>query len=159
MNGVMFDHNSVRLAEVTDGTSNTFIFSEHAHGILDAESQAYLQWWQTGWWSDAFFDTNYTINAHRRFAKEIVQDGWFWVPLESASSFHPGGANFAFTDGSVKFLKETIASWEIDYADLGSPLGVTYGPCGEFLMGNARPQVYQALSTRNGGEVISHDSL
>lgn len=90
MNGVMFDHNSVRLAEVTDGTSNTFIFSEHAHGILDAESQAYLQWWQTGWWSDAFFDTNYTINAHRRFAKEIVQDGWFWVPLESASSFHPG---------------------------------------------------------------------
>ena len=34
-----------------------------------------------------------------------------WVTAEGASSFHPGGCNFAFCDGSVKFIKETIASW------------------------------------------------
>ena len=41
-------------------------------------------------------------------------------------SWHPGGANFAFCDGSVKFLKATT--------DLG---------------------VLSALGTRAGGEVIS----
>ncbi|MGO9463323.1 MAG: DUF1559 domain-containing protein [Isosphaeraceae bacterium] len=55
-------------------------------------------------------------------------------------SQHPGGANFSFCDGSVKFLKETI--------DMGNP--------------NFTPPinigVYRQLSTRKGGEVISSDT-
>jgi prepilin-type processing-associated H-X9-DG protein len=55
-------------------------------------------------------------------------------------SVHPGGANFSFMDGSVKFLKETI--------DMGNP--------------NFTPPinigVYRQLSTRKGGEVISSDT-
>jgi prepilin-type processing-associated H-X9-DG protein len=47
----------------------------------------------------------------------------------NSSSYHPGGCNFAFADGSVKFLKDTIST-----------------------------QVYWALGTRAGGEVISSDS-
>ena len=47
----------------------------------------------------------------------------------SFRSFHPGGCNFAFADGSVKFIKQTI--------------------------GDA---TYQALGTRAGGEVISADA-
>jgi prepilin-type N-terminal cleavage/methylation domain-containing protein/prepilin-type processing-associated H-X9-DG protein len=43
-------------------------------------------------------------------------------------SFHPGGANFAFADGSVKFIKQTIAT-----------------------------PTYMALGTRAGGEVVSAD--
>jgi prepilin-type processing-associated H-X9-DG protein len=47
----------------------------------------------------------------------------------NSSSYHPGGCNFAFADGSVKFLKDSINT-----------------------------QVYWALGTRAGGEVISADS-
>jgi prepilin-type processing-associated H-X9-DG protein len=43
-------------------------------------------------------------------------------------SFHPGGANFAFADGSVKFIKNSI-----------------------------NLVTYRALGTRNLGEIISAD--
>ena len=46
-----------------------------------------------------------------------------WV--ESPSSFHPGGANFAFCDGSVRFIKDSISSWPFNPAS-GYPNGVTY---------------------------------
>ena len=42
---------------------------------------------------------------------------------------HPGGANFLFADGSVKFLKNTISL-----------------------------PTYCALGSRNGGEVVSGDA-
>ena len=56
-------------------------------------------------------------------------------------SQHPGGANFLFCDGSVKFLKETI--------DMGNP---NYTP-------PISKGVYRQLSTRNGGEVVSSDNF
>lgn len=47
----------------------------------------------------------------------------------NASSNHPGGCNFAFADGSVKFIKDSVSM-----------------------------QVYESLGTRASGEVISSDS-
>jgi prepilin-type N-terminal cleavage/methylation domain-containing protein/prepilin-type processing-associated H-X9-DG protein len=55
-------------------------------------------------------------------------------------SQHPGGANFAFGDGSVRFLKATI--------DMGSPVFGAQNNIG----------VYRKLSTKRGGEVISSDA-
>ena len=78
--------------------------------------------------------------------------------VEAASSFHPGGANFAFADGSVKFLKDTIDTWPFDQGT-GLPIGVTGDPGTPYTLAPGRRfGVYQALSTRNGGEVISADA-
>jgi prepilin-type N-terminal cleavage/methylation domain-containing protein/prepilin-type processing-associated H-X9-DG protein len=48
----------------------------------------------------------------------------------NAQSFHPGGANFTFADGSVKFIKDSVSM-----------------------------PIYWALGTRAYGEVISSDSF
>jgi prepilin-type N-terminal cleavage/methylation domain-containing protein/prepilin-type processing-associated H-X9-DG protein len=153
--GVISDFASRKLAEITDGTSNTMLFGEKAHGLLSPADRAYFHWWQSGFWYDAFFDTTYPINAQKKFGTQI-RNGWWWVPVQAASSFHPGGANFAMADGSVRFMKETIGTWPINLNDpFGDPIGVTYGSCGETQLGAAIPSVYQALSSRSGNEVIS----
>jgi hypothetical protein len=40
----------------------------------------------------------------------------------------------------------------------GHPIGVSYGPSGEYQFGNSRPQVYQFLSSRKVGEIVSSDA-
>ncbi|WP_165225371.1 DUF1559 domain-containing protein [Aquisphaera insulae] len=156
--GVIFPGSSIRLGAITDGTSNTFAFGEHAHGILAPGDQKTSQHWHSGWWGDTQFDTINAINAYRTLRREIAAGAW-WIPLRSASSFHPGGANFAFCDGSVRFLKESIDTWPIDVDNGADPVGIAYGPdYGEYRWGAAKPRVYQALSTRDNGEVVGGDS-
>jgi prepilin-type processing-associated H-X9-DG protein len=165
MNGLFHIRSAVTLASITDGTSNTLAFSERAHTLLDPPSAVSWNWWTSGNYGDTLFCTMYPMNPFRRlnglpadqFADSTGDDRH--APfLVSASSLHPGGANFAFADGSVRFIKESIDSWTQDPAT-GIAAGLTFNPTGPYIeAGIVRRGVYQALSTRNGGEALSADS-
>ncbi len=177
-NGVMFfvgfppeigkSGSPVNIAGITDGTSNTMAFGERAHGMLaqiSADEMYDWQWWTSGNNGDTLFTTYHPLNPHRKIKNFQCNGGCqnlggghsTWV--NSASSFHPGGANFTLMDGSVRFLKDTIDSWPIDN-DTGFPRGVTRPlPLLWVVDPSARMGVYQALSTRAGNEIISSDSL
>jgi prepilin-type N-terminal cleavage/methylation domain-containing protein/prepilin-type processing-associated H-X9-DG protein len=161
--GTMNNGMVVRLSEITDGTSNTLMLGERAFGIMSPSDQQFYCWWNSGYWGDTSFDTMYPLNYAFRARQQIAQFGWWRVPLSASGSFHPGGANFAMCDGSVRFLKETINSWQINTNS--NQLGGGPDPVGlQFInsvwnMGTAVPGIFQALSTRSGGEVISADAL
>ena len=167
--GVIVGEFDVSISSITDGTSNTVMIGETSlsaaklTGTGGWADPLQARWWQIGFWYSGEYDHEFPINAYKRlnvsgFPVGSVAPG-DWTFVESASSMHPGGANFAFCDGSVHFIKETIQSWGPYNNATGDPVGFVYGgTCGENNIGTAIPGVYQALATRNGGEVISADA-
>ena len=77
--------------------------------------------------------------------------------VNGASSFHPGGVNVAFCDGSVRFIKESIDCWAYE-PTTGYPLGVTRNVSPWIVGPTAKIGVWQAIASCNGGEVISADA-
>jgi prepilin-type N-terminal cleavage/methylation domain-containing protein/prepilin-type processing-associated H-X9-DG protein len=159
----------VTVAAITDGTSNTIAFSEHAHGLLSSSdpenSFNKWNWWVSGNYGDTAFTVFYPINVQKRTQNwdDGVTSGGYTEGgafLNAATSFHPGGANFAFCDGSVRFLKDSISTWPLD--NTGTPPGATMNQTTKVWSvtdtTQFRPGVYQALGTINGGEVISADA-
>ncbi len=131
----MFHMNSrVRIADVTDGTSNTFLvaevqdelngtpnsnrlpgsdrrynFSSNSDGNPPTDISEYL----------VGMELNDPINANHRDTA-----GFYNNNGEYAGSYHVGGAQFLMTDGSVRFVSQNI-----------------------------NMNVYQGVSTRGNGEV------
>jgi prepilin-type processing-associated H-X9-DG protein len=126
----MFDVNNgqtVKLASVTDGTSNTIAAGE----CLPAQ-RADNNVWE---WNSGGYGTTVPISYPCKVSCTVA--GWGSSNWASRCAYtntgfkskHPGGANFVFVDGSVHFLKQTIAM-----------------------------PTYCALGSRNGGEVLSADA-
>jgi prepilin-type processing-associated H-X9-DG protein len=156
--GLAYVNSAVRFASVTDGLSNTILFSEHAHSLLDDDSGRDWHWWFDGAYGDTLFRTLFPMNPQRKLDAGAVSLNASNAYVEAASSLHPGGVNFAFADGSIKFIKDTIDTWPFD-PGTGLPIGVTGDPGTPYqLAPGTRFGVYQALSTRYSGEVISADA-
>jgi prepilin-type processing-associated H-X9-DG protein len=158
----------ITIASIRDGTSNTMLWSENTTAKVPTSNPHYgaLQVVTTTWsaptdW-ESLFDSSYPPNA---VGTQLDPNGlWAVFSVNVASSLHPGGVNVSFCDGSVHFIKNTINAWRAN-DNWGGPnpafFTVTTDPVTGFtsysLTAAGMPGVWQALSTRNGGEVISSD--
>jgi prepilin-type N-terminal cleavage/methylation domain-containing protein/prepilin-type processing-associated H-X9-DG protein len=148
-NGVMYRNSMIRIAAITDGTSQTIMVGERAWSI------------NNGTWvgvvtngvirrgpanpcpptGAAYYLAATLVQAHCNVMNTIQDpDGG----LDDFSSRHPGGANLLFADGSVRFLKSVLGN------NGSNPDGSTIYSTGS--------KILQALGTRAGGEVVSSDS-
>ena len=144
-------NHGVRIAQITDGTSNTFMVCDHP-----PDANFIFGWWMAASGQDGSGNIEISLGANEYAvgldpADPFVAAAGFpgltcpFQPPNSTSgyhfgpgslnnfcdlfhywSFHPGGANFAFGDASVRFLN----------------YGVT-------------PLVMMALSTKSGGETVN----
>jgi prepilin-type N-terminal cleavage/methylation domain-containing protein/prepilin-type processing-associated H-X9-DG protein len=161
LNGVIYCDSIVTIAQISDGTSNTFLFGEHARTNLQIYDPGYALsdgQWNSGRPYDTMVCTFYPPNpglsgGNVGTAANVIKTGFY--PY-SASSQHPGGVNMAFSDGSVKFIKNTISSWSFS-ATGTEPNGVTYSNYVYTITPGSFIGVWQQLSTRNGGEAVSAD--
>jgi len=172
-NGLFYVGSATTIADITDGTSNTMGFGERAHGKLPGGDLNNWNWWTSGNYGDTMFCTffppnpqNKALNLYTDAVNGGSMDGGCDPFVASLSSYHPGGVNVAFMDGSVRFLKDSISSWKNSPAN-GFPPGITRLPyTGTHVDPDSKyvitigtyMGVYQQLSTRAGNEAISADA-
>lgn len=139
--GMIYVNSGVKMAEVTDGTSNTFLIGERP------PSNNLLYGWQWAGAGDhpSFGTTDVALGVLERpitpsAAPDFFRDGILDDPQNLHRyhfwSLHPGGANWAMTDGSVRFI--TYAA--------GGPQATSGEP--------VTPTIIEALATRAGGEFL-----
>ncbi len=148
-NGSLSDVAPIRFASIIDGLSHTILGTERAtftYREWGAEVFGNRGWYFRGGMRDTLFTGSTPPNAYRHIDR----------PALGASSLHPGGVNVLFADGSVRFVTETVQSWEFDTTE-GSPAGAHFVPPG-YWTNLPAPGVWQALSTRGGGEAVSDGS-
>lgn len=123
--------NGVTLASITDGTSGTMLAGEQIMRVTlwNAWVEANQSVGSTAIPLNYLHpDAIITASGSSRRSNGANAQGQ-WTWWYSFRSQHPGGGNFAMADGSVRFIKQTISM-----------------------------PIYQALSTRGMGEVVSSDA-
>jgi prepilin-type N-terminal cleavage/methylation domain-containing protein/prepilin-type processing-associated H-X9-DG protein len=113
--GAMRQNGPTRITEITDGTSTTTLFSEAAGRTLQyytgKVSVPYDASKITGpIWADS--DNRLTVTGTSADGLSAFGTGPCAMNCNNLQgdiyAFHPGGANVAFADGSVRFVKESI---------------------------------------------------
>ncbi|MFO0888797.1 MAG: DUF1559 domain-containing protein [Isosphaeraceae bacterium] len=91
MTGVIYAHSSTRLAEISDGTSNTILFGEHlSTASFDAQTQPTYHPWNSGFWTDTMVNGYYPINASHKLLNFGDATSRDYIAMSLASN-HPGG--------------------------------------------------------------------
>jgi prepilin-type N-terminal cleavage/methylation domain-containing protein len=130
-NGMLYWRSGVRLTDVTDGTSNTFMIGERP-----PSTDLVFGWWFAGAGYDLLGTGDVVLGAREVNYTNVFGCSASKVGLQTGSlddecdqmhfwSLHSGGANFALGDASVRFVAYTANS------------------------------VLPGLCTRNGGEVVN----
>lgn len=100
-------HGGVEMKEITDGTSNTFLIGEASPE--DSNSPA---WSSDGDWATTGVQLNWNWRgdgACQDNAGNLNTGlGTCWPNMRGFRSKHPGGANFAYCDGSVDFIIDSV---------------------------------------------------
>ena len=135
--GVLYQDSATRFADITDGTSNTLLLGERPPS---ADFQ--FGWWYAGAGQQSTGSADLVLGVREPNLQLITSGsacGPGRYPFTPANGFgdqcgmfhfwspHPGGANFVFADGSVRFL-----SYSAD-------------------------AIMPALASRAGGEVVALD--
>ena len=142
--GILFVNAAVKMAMITDGTSNTLIVGERP----PSSSLNYGWQWAGSGDSPYFGACDVVLGVHERaerptatpdfFRPGAVQDPndihryHFW-------SLHPGGGNWALADGSVRFISYSSSAAQ------RIPASAT-----EVVV----PNVLQAMASRSDGSVV-----
>jgi len=163
--GMLYYYSRVTYGAITDGSSNTMTVGELAYGLLPntpGERNDWT-WWTSGNNGDTLANTLEPLNPQKKINPNAGNPAGSGTNVKilyhSFSSLHPGGMNAAFADDSVKFLKDTINTMPYD-PNTGIPIGTTVDANGIIQLPPGVPLgVWQAISTRAGGEVISADQL
>jgi prepilin-type processing-associated H-X9-DG protein len=137
--GIFWIDSDVRLTDIEDGTGNTFLFGERYHRDPDFDllqpvvMPGIAPMAQQGKWGfvagTAGVMSNVTLHSAAPINDRMPPDGDALALLNRAAAFgsaHPGGANFAFADGHVSFVRDSTSL-----------------------------ETLQALSTRAGGELVT----
>jgi prepilin-type N-terminal cleavage/methylation domain-containing protein/prepilin-type processing-associated H-X9-DG protein len=105
--GVFYRNSKTRIADITDGTSQTVLLGDRAwsqtNGIwAGAPNGAICRSGTANVWTNATGPAQSLILAHNNWINITTDaDGG----LDDFSSNHPGGVNLLFADGSVHFIK------------------------------------------------------
>ena len=116
-NGVFIPTNTVRVADIKDGASNTYLLGEkymdpdnYLNGVDDADNNApYIGYdWDTERWS--LFDGSYSAPLQDTPGRQ--SDGYPYTPGKNFNSgfgsAHSSGFNMALCDGSVRSVSYSI---------------------------------------------------
>jgi prepilin-type processing-associated H-X9-DG protein len=136
-NGVFYRNSRIGVRDIIDGTSSTLMVGERSQNVANATWVGMipggLSCNNPRWPVQDCAASNVLVLGHTGPSPD---EPWIDVPnnpragVNDFHSRHPGGCNFAFCDGSVRFIRATI-----------------------------QPQVFSDLATRAGGEVISDDAF